>query len=70
MRALGAAERALALLTQRAKTRLAFGGPLADQGIVEHQIAKSRLEIEQTPLLCHQAGHVIDTQCNKSPGTS
>jgi acyl-CoA dehydrogenase len=66
MRALGAAERALALLTQRAKTRLAFGAPLADQGIVQQQIAESRPEIEQARLLCHRAGHVIDTQGNKA----
>ena len=32
--ALGAAERALALLVQRAKERVAFGRPLADQGVV------------------------------------
>jgi acyl-CoA dehydrogenase len=68
MRALGAAERALALLTQRAKTRLAFGGPLADQGVVQQQIAESRLEIEQARLLCHRASHVIDTQGNDTQG--
>ena len=47
MRALGAAERALALLVERPKQRTAFGGPLADQGVVQAQIAESRLEIEQ-----------------------
>ncbi|WP_369253117.1 acyl-CoA dehydrogenase family protein [Geodermatophilus amargosae] len=66
MRALGAAERALALLTQRAKERVAFGGPLADQGVVQQQIAESRLEIEQARLLCHRTSHVIDTQGNKA----
>ena len=66
MRALGAAERALALMVERAQTRVAFGGPLSDQGVVQQQIAESRLEIEQARLLCHQACHVIDAQGNKA----
>src|SRR4051812_17389924 len=66
MRALGAAERALALLVQRAQQRVAFGGPLADQGVVQQQIAESRLEIEQARLLCQHASHVIDTHGNKA----
>jgi acyl-CoA dehydrogenase len=66
MRALGAAERALALMVQRAQERVAFGSPLADQGVVRQQIAESRLEIEQARLLCHRACHVIDTAGNKA----
>jgi acyl-CoA dehydrogenase len=66
MRALGAAERALALLVQRAQDRVAFGGPLADQGVVQQQVAESRLEIEQARLLCHLACQVIDTEGNKA----
>ena len=64
--ALGAAERALALLVQRARERVAFGGPLADQGVVREQVAESRLEIEQARLLCHHAGDVIDVAGNKA----
>jgi acyl-CoA dehydrogenase len=66
MRALGAAERALALMVERAKERVAFGGPLSGQGVVRQQIAESRLEIEQARLLCHLASHVIDTEGNKA----
>src|SRR3954465_2083592 len=66
MRALGAAERALALMVERAKRREVFGGPLADQGVVVAQIAESRLDIEQARLICHQACHVIDTHGNKA----
>ncbi len=66
MRALGAAERALALMVARAQSRVAFGKPLADQGVVQQQIAESRLEIEQARLLCHRACHVIDTAGNKA----
>ena len=69
MRALGAAERALALLVQRAQDRVAFGGPLADLGVVQSQIAESRLEIEQARLLCHRACQVIDTEGNKAART-
>ncbi len=66
MRPLGAAERALALTVARAQQRIAFGGPLSDQGVVRQQIAESRLEIEQARLLCHRACHVIDTAGNKA----
>jgi acyl-CoA dehydrogenase len=66
MRGLGAAERALALMVERAKNRVAFGGPLAGQGVVRQQIAESRLEIEQARLLCQRACHVIDTAGNKA----
>jgi acyl-CoA dehydrogenase len=66
MRALGAAERALAMLVARARQRVAFGGPLSEQGIVQQQIAESRLEIELARLLCHRASHVIDASGNKA----
>ena len=66
MRALGAAERALALMVARARDRVAFGRPLAEQGVVREQIAESRLDIEQARLLCHRACHVIDTLGNKA----
>ncbi|WP_248580063.1 acyl-CoA dehydrogenase family protein [Nocardioides sp. InS609-2] len=66
LRALGAAERALALMVARARDRVAFGAPLSDQGVVRQQIAESRLEIEQARLLCHRACHVIDTAGNKA----
>ncbi len=66
MRALGAAERALAMMVDRARSRVAFGGPLADQGVVRQQIAESRIEIEQARLLCHRACAVIDTAGNKA----
>jgi acyl-CoA dehydrogenase len=60
MRALGAAERALALLVERAGSRVAFGKPLAEQGTVQERIAESRLEIEQARLLCLKAAWTID----------
>jgi len=66
MRALGASERALALMVARAKERVAFGGPLSDQGVVQQQIAESRMEITQARLICHQACQLIDTEGNRA----
>ncbi|MBY0441416.1 MAG: acyl-CoA dehydrogenase family protein [Mycobacteriaceae bacterium] len=60
MRALGAAERALALMVDRAQRRIAFGRPLAEQGLVQQAIAQSRNEIDQARLLCEKAAWTID----------
>lgn len=61
MRAIGMAERALRLMTDRASTRVAFGQPLARQGVVQEWIARSRIEIEQARLLTLKAAWMIDT---------
>jgi acyl-CoA dehydrogenase len=66
MRALGGAERALALMVNRANTRIAFGRPLADQGLVQQAIAKSRNEIDQARLLCEKAAWTIDQHGNRA----
>jgi acyl-CoA dehydrogenase len=66
MRALGAAERALGMLVDRARSRVAFGAPLSENDVVRQQIAESRLEIEQARLLCLHASKVIDEQGNKA----
>lgn len=66
MRALGAAERALGLLTSRAQNRVAFGSPLADLGVVQQQIAESRIAIDQARLLCQLAARTIDLHGNRA----
>ncbi len=66
MRAIGAAERALQMMVDRAKARVAFGGPLADQGTIQRDIAESRVEIEQARLLTLQAAWLIDTKGTKA----
>jgi acyl-CoA dehydrogenase len=65
MRSIGAAERALELLCIRAKTRIAFGGPLADKGVVQETIANCRIEIDQSRLLTLHAAWLMDTVGNK-----
>ncbi|MGY4646733.1 acyl-CoA dehydrogenase [Mycobacterium sp. URHB0021] len=65
MRALGAAERALTLMVDRVQKRVAFGKPLAEQGVVREQIARSRNEIDQARLLCEKAAWTIDQHGNK-----
>lgn len=61
MRAIGMAERALALMIDRAKSRIAFGMPLADQGVVQEHIANSRIEIDQARLQVLHCAWLIDT---------
>jgi acyl-CoA dehydrogenase len=60
MRAIGMAERAFDLMCARALTRVAFGKPLARQGVVQQQIARSRIEIEQARLLVLKAAWLMD----------
>jgi acyl-CoA dehydrogenase len=65
MRSIGAAERALELMCLRARDRVAFGKPIAEQGVVQEQIAHSRMEIDQARLLTLQAAWLMDTVGNK-----
>jgi acyl-CoA dehydrogenase len=60
MRAIGMAERALSLMVDRAKSRVAFGGPLIEQGVVQDLVARSRIEIEQARLLVLKTAWLID----------
>ncbi len=69
MRVIGTAERALALMCERARTRTAFGKLLAEQGVVQQAIARSRVELEQVRLLCHKAAWLMDTQGTKAART-
>jgi acyl-CoA dehydrogenase len=69
MRAIGMAERALALMVARAKSRVAFGRPLAEQGTVRESIARSRMEIDQARLLVLKTADLIDTHGAKGART-
>jgi alkylation response protein AidB-like acyl-CoA dehydrogenase len=61
MRAIGAAERALERLCQRAMLRVAFGKPLANLGGNRDIIANSRMAIDQARLLTMKAAWALDT---------
>ncbi|WP_119069308.1 acyl-CoA dehydrogenase family protein [Rubrobacter indicoceani] len=65
MRLIGMAERALELMCERVKNRVAFGKPIADQGVVREWIADSRMEINQARLLTLQAADMMDRVGNK-----
>src|SRR3954471_19843679 len=60
MRAIGMAERALALMVERAKSRVAFGRHLSDEGVVRELIAQSRMEIDQARLYVYKTAWLID----------
>jgi len=60
MRAIGQAEKALAMLCDRALSREAFGRRLADLGANHDIIAESRMAIEQARLLCLRAAWMMD----------
>ena len=66
MRAVGFAERALRLMCERSLSRVAFGGPLAAQGVVREWIARSRIEIEQLRLLVLKSAWLMDTVGNQA----
>jgi acyl-CoA dehydrogenase len=65
MRAIGMAERALELMCARVTSRVAFGVPLADQGVVQDWIAEARIRIEQARLLVLKTAWLMDTVGNK-----
>ena len=60
MRLIGLAERALALMVQRAKSRVVFGRPIAEHGMAQEAIARSRVDINQARLLTLHAAAQID----------
>ena len=69
MRLIGMAERALELMCRRALARVAFGRPLAAQGVVREWIADSRVEIEQLRLLVLKTAWLMDTVGNQGAHT-
>lgn len=65
MRLIGAAERGMQLMVQRALTRRAFGKLIADHGSFRSDIAKCRVELEKTRLLVLEAADQLDKFGNK-----
>ncbi|HET9081065.1 MAG TPA: acyl-CoA dehydrogenase family protein [Trebonia sp.] len=69
MRSIGLAERVIELMCERADSRVAFGKPLADQGVIRDWIAEARVRIEQLRLLVLKAAWLMDTAGNKAAHT-
>jgi acyl-CoA dehydrogenase len=69
MRLIGIAERALELMCRRVVSRVAFGKPLAEQGVVREWIAEARVSIEQLRLLVLKTAWLIDTVGNRAAHT-
>jgi len=65
MRLIGMAERALERMCRRSLGRVAFGKPVAEQGVTVERIALARIMIEQNRLLTLNAAHRMDTVGNK-----
>ncbi|MBC7394052.1 MAG: acyl-CoA dehydrogenase family protein [Variovorax sp.] len=65
MRLVGLAERMLEKMCKRSLSRVAFGKPIAQQGVTIERIAQSRILIEQARLLTLNAAHRMDTVGNK-----
>jgi acyl-CoA dehydrogenase len=65
MRAIGVAELAFELTCQRASDRIAFGRPLAEQGVIRDWIAEARVRIEQLRLLVLKTAWLMDRVGNR-----
>jgi acyl-CoA dehydrogenase len=69
MRLLGMAERAIELMCRRTTNRVAFGKPLAEQGVIQDWIAESRVRVEQLRLLVLKTAWLMDTVGNRGAHT-
>src|SRR6185312_10350363 len=66
MRLIGVAERALEKMCKRAKARVAFGRPIAEQGVTLERIAQARILIDECRLLTLKAAWMMDMAGNKA----
>jgi acyl-CoA dehydrogenase len=66
MRLIGQAERALEKMCKRATQRVAFGRPVADQGVTRERIAEARIMIDSARFMVLNAAWKMDTVGNKS----
>jgi acyl-CoA dehydrogenase len=69
MRTIGAAERALELMCERAASRITFGRTIAERANIQDWIAESRIEIDMARLLTLKAAWLMDTVGNKHART-
>jgi acyl-CoA dehydrogenase len=69
MRLIGMAERAFELMCRRVNERVAFGAPLAEQGVIRDWVAEARVRIEQARLLVLKTAWLMDTVGNRAART-
>ncbi|TMI20288.1 MAG: acyl-CoA dehydrogenase [Betaproteobacteria bacterium] len=66
MRLIGQAEAALEKMCRRATERVAFGRPVADQGVTRERIAEARIMIDAARYMVLNAAWKMDTAGNKA----
>ena len=66
MRTIGVAEEALTAMVKRLQSRVAFGKTLAEQSVWEERVARARIDLEMTRLLCLKAADMMDRAGNKA----
>ena len=69
MRTIGAAERALELMIDRALARSTFGSLVAEKGLIQDWIAESRIDIDMARQYVLHTAHLMDTVGNKAAAT-
>ncbi|MEM6826948.1 MAG: acyl-CoA dehydrogenase family protein [Pseudomonadota bacterium] len=65
MRTIGVAEEALAKMCRRIQEREAFGKPIYKHSVWEERVARARIDIDMTRLLCLKAADMMDKVGNK-----
>lgn len=66
MRTIGVAEEALEAMTRRLCSRTAFGKRISEHSVWEARIARARIDLEMTRLLCLKAADMMDRAGNKA----
>ena len=66
MRTIGAAEEALEKMCRRLQSREAFGKPIYKHSVWEERVARARIDIDMTRLLCLKAADMMDKVGNKA----
>ena len=66
MRTIGVAETAIEAMARRLLSRVAFGKRIAEHSVWEERLARARIDIEMSRLLCLKAADMMDRAGNKS----
>ena len=66
MRTIGVAEEALGKMAERLQSRSAFGKPIYKHSVWEERVARARIDIEMTRLLCLKAADMMAKAGNKA----